>query len=177
MRAVNIKRESLGTLFALSCAMWCALYYSACAEERQYKVETAFLYNFFNYITWPGYGSTQELQKPVICIDENDPIMPYLEYTRSKMAGERAFTIRSISENETPKGCHIFFMRHHISSHLLASLPTNTLTVLKPDDPLDRGGMIELSEDEERISIKIDQPQLEQNGFQVSSRLLDLARR
>ncbi len=26
-------------------------------EDRQYKVEAVFLYNFFNYITWPGHSS------------------------------------------------------------------------------------------------------------------------
>jgi hypothetical protein len=150
---------------------------SAYAEERQYKIEAAFLYSFFNYITWPGYSAPQELAKPVICVYGNDPIVPYLNYIRGKMATERLLTVRVLGNIENAGGCHILFMRHRIESDRSNDLANDTLTVVKLDDPLDRGGMIELSEDGERIAIKINQPSLEKNGFQISSRLLDLVQR
>lgn len=151
--------------------------FPALGENRKYKIEAAYLYSFFNYITWPGYNAPQELPEPVICVYGEDPILSYLEYVRIKMSTEREFTVRSVIEETETIGCHIFFIRHSIPSSILASLPKSTLTVLKPDDPLDRGGMVELSEDGERIAIKINHSQLEQKDFHVSSRLLDLARR
>jgi len=150
--------------------------YPAAAADRQYKIESAYLYSFFNYITWPGYDSPQKLKDPVICIAGNDPILPYLDYIRNKMAGERTLTIRAAGDDGAFAGCHILFVRHRIPSRLLSGVPNDTLIVLKPDDPLDRGGMIELTEDGERISININQPLIEGRGFLVSSRLLDLAR-
>ena len=149
------------------------------ASERQHKIEAAYLYNFFNYITWPSYASPQALDVPIICIYGKDPILPYLEYIARKMAGERSLKIRIInrSDHETA-GCHMLFMRHSMSYKMLKAATNDTLIVIKPDDPLDRGGMIELSEeDNDRIAISINHNQLEQKGFQVSSRLLDLARK
>lgn len=145
------------------------------ADERPYKIEAAYLYSFFNYITWPNYASPQALVKPAICVYGDDPIIPYLDYIRDKMASERTLNVRSITESNDTAGCNIFFIRHRMPRHILASLPASTLTVFKPDDQLDRGGMIQLSEDEERLMIKIDQSRLEKNGFHVSSRLLSLA--
>lgn len=150
---------------------------AASASERQYKVEAAYLYSFFNYITWPGYNSPQELLNPVICIYGKDPIVKYLKYVANKVAGERSLTVRPITKSSEIGGCNIFFMRHRISYSMLSSLPADTLTVFKPDDPLDRGGMIELSQDAERINIKINQAALDRNGFTASSRLLELAMR
>lgn len=145
------------------------------AQERQYKIEAAYLYSFFNYITWPNYDSPQALQNPTICVYGEDPIMPYLKYAQLKRSPERAFTIRTVNDGDNITGCNILFLRHRVAGKLLASIPDSILTVFKPDDPLDRGGMIELSEDEDRISMRINQQQLEKNGFKVSSRLLDLA--
>lgn len=146
------------------------------AQNRQYKIEAAFLYSFFNYITWPGYHSPQALRNPIICIYGQDPILQYLEYVRQKMASERSITIRTIQPGDTTKNCHLFFMRHRVVPSS-ATPADSTLTVFKPDDPLDRGGMIELAEDEERLTLRINHRALEQNGFQASSRLLELAQR
>lgn len=148
---------------------------NAMAQERQYKIEAAYLYSFFNYVTWPGYATPQSMQQRTICVFGEDPILSYLDYARRKMAGEYELTLRSVGEGENTAGCSLFFLRHRISSQMVSSLPPTTLTVFKPDDPLDRGGMIELNEDDERISIKINQPLLERGGFKVSSRLLGLS--
>lgn len=157
----------------LAVMLWAA---PADADERQYKIEAAYLYSFFNYITWPGYDSPQKLIEPTICVQQGDPILFYLDYVKQRMAGERALTIRAVAEGESAAGCHIFFVRHRISPRLYSTVPDKTLLVLKPDDPLDRGGMIELSEDSDRISISVHQDLLEKHGFAISSRLLNLAR-
>jgi hypothetical protein len=159
----------------LAAFMLCASSSIPVADERQYKIEAAYLYNFFNYITWPGYPAPQALENPVICVYGGDPILPYLNYMREKVTGQRSLSVRSVADEPSSEGCNILFMRHRTLPS--ASLPASTLTVFKPDDPLDSGGMIELAQDGDRISIKIHQSQLEKNGFSVSSRLLDLAQR
>ena len=173
-RHIIASAKKASALALVAIAVLCLLPASARAEERQYKVEAAFLYNFFNYITWPGYATPQDLQAPVVCIYGNDPLLPYLEYMRGKMASERSMTLREVSRSEDVHGCNILFMRHRMAQQM-HSLPGDTLTVLKPDDPLDAGGMIALNEDGERISIDINQNELAESGFKVSSRLLDIA--
>lgn len=150
---------------------------SAFADERQYKIEAAYLYSFFNYITWPGYNSPQELQRPVICTYGNDPLIPYLDYVSNKMEEERVLRVRAVAKGTSTEDCHILFIRHQISYNIQSTLQNKTLVVFKPDDPLDRGGMIELTQDNERIAIKIDRDEVQRNGFQISSRLIELSQR
>ena len=168
-------RVKTGSRLLAAGLMLCILSPPVQADERQYKIEAAYLYSFFNYITWPGYASPQAMHNPVICAYSGDPVLPYLDYVSHKMAAERELKVRAVTEEDETASCNILFMRHRISSHILTSLANSTLTVFKPDDPLDRGGMIELSEDEEHINIKINQVKLEENDFQISSRLLNLA--
>ncbi|MBN8531294.1 MAG: YfiR family protein [Alphaproteobacteria bacterium] len=158
-------------------ACLCLLSTSVQSAERRYKVEAALLYSFFNYITWPGYDTPQALHDPVICVYGQDPILGYLDYVRLKIASERKLSVRTVLDNEGLAGCHILFLRHRLPYRLMESLPRETLTVFKPDDPLDRGGMIELAQDMERIAIRVNQSQLERQGFQTSSRLLELAQK
>lgn len=167
-------KKACRILLAIS-AIMCIFSLPASAQDREYKIEAAFLYSFFNYITWPGYESPQALRDPVICIYEGDPILPYLDYVSNKMIKERMLSIRVLSDSQSTAGCHILFMQHQIPYYRLHLVDDSTLVVFKPDDPLDRGGMIVLTEDEDHIAIKINLNQLERNGFQVSSRLLDIA--
>lgn len=160
-------------IFGIVAAL-CVLTTPALAQERQYKVEAAFLYSFFNYITWPGYDTPQALKDPVICIYGDDPLVPYLKYVSNKVSAERNLTLRTVSRNSTD-GCHLLFMRHRLPD--ISGVDSKTLTVFMPDDPLDRGGLIELTQEEQRIAVKIDQSNMERRGFLISSRLLQLAKR
>ena len=147
-------------------------------EARYYKIEAAFLYNFFNYITWPGYTSPEALTQPTVCLDGNDPVAPYLGYIQQKMAGKRGLLIRKLHEGEAMTGCHMFFLRRNITPAMTQeAFRTHTLIVSELDDPLDRGGVIALAKEDERILMDINQSLLTENGFQISSRLLDLAQK
>ena len=175
-RTIIKKRQAVWLAIALvMCANQPAL---AQENDRYYKVEAAFLYNFFNYITWPGYASPQELHKPTICIYEEDPIQPYLEYVQQKMASERSLDIHVLSNAAAASECNLLFTRHRLTKQDLQVIPSSTLIVTEPLDSLDRGvGMIELDREGQEIQMKINQVDMTEKGFQVSSRLLALAMR
>lgn len=141
--------------------------------SRQYKLEAAFLYNFFNYITWPGYDSPEALENPIICIERDDPIGPYLRYIKQHIQGERSLGIRNLGDGESAAGCHLLFRRYPLRSQ--HELSKNTLTVYESDNDLVREGMIELAPEEERMVMVIYNSVMSARGFKVSSRLLDLA--
>lgn len=144
-------------------------------EPREYKIEAAYLYNFFNYVTWPGYASPQELRQPTICLYGTDPIQPYLHYMERKMEGERKLNVRIVQEGASTKGCQMLFLRRLPSREMEQSIASDTLVVLAAADPLDQGGMIELLHENERVLINIHLPLLSAGGFRISSRLMDLA--
>ena len=84
----------------------------ATADERAHKVEAAFLYNFFNYITWPDYQSPEQMQQATICVPTGDPILPSLEYIRSRREGEHELMIREMDNNADMEGCQLLFVRN-----------------------------------------------------------------
>ncbi len=145
-------------------------------DARQYKIEAAFLYNFFNYITWPGFASPKDLKEPVVCLYGNDPVQPYLEYVRRKVEQERTLTIRKIENEDGLDGCNLLFTRLALPERVReAAHNARVLIVSNQDVYGGQEGMIDLKNDGERIAIKIDHSLLDADGFQVSSRLLNLA--
>lgn len=140
------------------------------ADERQFKLEAAFLYNFFNYITWPGYRSPDALKDVTICIESGDPVVPYLSYVQQKMAAQRRLNVHNWTTGDSTDGCHVLFSR---SGSVTAA--NGTLTVSARASYINHGGMIGMVQDEGRIGLRINNSLLNEHGFQASSRLLSLA--
>ena len=152
-----------------------SLPFSALSQEtgRQYKVEAAFLFNFFNYFTWPGYDSPEALVNPTLCVDREDPVEPYLRYIQQHTKGARNLTIRKMKDGESPSRCNLLFTRQPL--HNKWDIPDETLIVLESDEDLEREGMIKLEQQEDHMVMVIHNTWMKDKGFKVSSRLLDLA--
>jgi hypothetical protein len=177
----GIRRMHKAASFVLACFLMAAMAGTARADEHTYKVEAVFLYNFFNYITWPGYHAPEDMKQATICLAANDPVYAYLEYIQHKKQTEREFSIRQMDSGTSLAGCQILFIRDVSDSelstlHSLAAQNSVLLVSTKPDF-VDGGGMIGLLPEGERMAIEIDNSELKQANFQVSSRLLDLARK
>ena len=177
MRHQSIKRKYYRMLAALLIGVVILLPCMSIAEveDRQYKIEAAFLYNFFNYITWPGFLSPQALKQPTICLHNNDPVEPYLDYVQQKRSDERQIRIKEIDEGEKATDCQIVFARDPTAAEIQALVSQHVLVVSEPANVKDDDGMIELIRDNEHMRIRINQPLLEKNKFQISSRLLNIA--
>lgn len=161
-------------------ALTCMASTASAATERQYKLEAAFLYNFFNYINWPGYSAPQGLTEPVVCVEGNDPVIRYLEYVQQKLT-DRQLHIRNTEDTRSAEGCHILFIRsaagREMAQRARSALESHTVVVATAMDLLDYGGTITITPSGERMAVEINQTLLQRHGFQVSSRLLELARR
>lgn len=140
---------------------------------RKYKIEAAFIYNFFNYITWPDYSSPEQLTKPVICITPGSPIKSYLEYVQKRIEASRELAVREVN-TENFEGCHVFYTHRKLRFSVIENArESHTLLVGSGNETL-TSSMINLVEKDRKINIRIDHKQLAQLGYQVSSRLLTL---
>jgi hypothetical protein len=147
------------------------------ASEREYKIEAAFLYNFINYITWPNHTTPEEMTNATICIDRSDPIRPYLHYMQRKMREERQLVIADVGASEQLQKCQIFFTRTLLSeARLKEALKAKVLVVSDAPDFIEHSGMIGLAPEGSHMVAEINHSLLKDTGFQVSSRLLSLAR-
>lgn len=154
---------------------------NAAGDVRQYKIEAAFLYNFFNYITWPGQTSPETLKQAHICLAADDPMQPYLEYVTHKKLLERTIIIQQVEYNSDLEGCHILFLRNvnkeAVSPLLVIAEEKGILLVSEKDGFVDEGGMIGLVPQEQRVALDMHLTNMKLAGLQVSSRLLNLARK
>ena len=157
--------------------------FPARADDRQYKVEAAFLYNFFNYIVWPGYHTSDEMKQATICTDSADPVASYLDYIARTRRQERALTVRPWSIDGDVEGCQLIYVRNLNDSalHRLQPLTSGKGVLLVSSTPhfIENGGMVQLEKSEEEdgghVLIEINNTALKAANFQVSSRLLSLA--
>ncbi len=139
-------------------------------KAHQYKLEAAFLYNFLNYITWPGYDAPDELPSPTICVLQGDPIEPYLTYVQQKMAEQRPLTVRHLAPEANADGCSLFFSRRGYTPPTKTTIPILTVSA-----DASNASMISMRAEEDGVALRINNTMLSEQGFQASSRLLSLA--
>jgi hypothetical protein len=144
-----------------------------------YQIKAAFLYHFTQFIEWP----TGEANEPlVICVAGDNALRRSVgELTRGKVVGSRAIEVREIKEPEETHTCHLMFLTSALNPklprYLAAVRALDVLTVGEPPGFLDRGGMIELFLEDNRIRFDINEQALRDAHLRASSRLLRLARR
>ncbi len=165
---VRLRSLILAVLFT---SMFIANYAQATVPDRtrQYKLEAAFLYNFLNYITWPGLSTPDEMTSATICILQGDPIDPYLTYVQQKMGDQRQIAIKHLAPESNAEGCQIFFSRRGIAPHSATTTPILTVSTDATTS------MIRMRAEEDGMALRINNTMLSEQGFGVSSRLLSLA--
>ena len=171
-------RERLKAALAAVCLL-CLLSPPALAQERIYKIEAAFLYNFFNYIVWPGMDEPP--REGTICVRSRDPVLPYLEYIQRRPNQERRLKVRPLPVDainiQDIRGCHILFLRD-IKSEYLLEMQKEVLRkgVLLVAEDNNFASAINIFPQGERLIIDINNTALKEADFRVSSHLLNLAR-
>lgn len=148
---------------------------TAQASERQYKIEAAFLYNFFNYISWPAAAESEQAEQRIICVRVDDPIVPYLQYVQRKMQEEQPLHVQQVTPESGLQGCDMLYQRADGKSPLWEHAhESHTLIVTMSKEP--QGvGMINLFQQKDHIAMHINHTHMEEMGYEVSSRLLTLA--
>jgi YfiR/HmsC-like len=162
-------------------ALVAAAFIGACAalapaeSLREYQAKGAFLVNFARFIDWPPDTFDGSAGQLLVCFAGERWIEGELETAiAGRQAGNR--TLR-LTRPSSPTGCHLLFVTatEPIDSTLrLAS--DFTVVVGEHRDFLKAGGHIQLHMDADHIRFDIAPSVVKSSRFQVSSRLLILAR-
>lgn len=149
------------------------------AESPEYSVKAAFIYNFAKFVEWPP--ESLEGDKPfVIGVLGQDPFNNALDETvLGKTVLEKKITVKHFSRIEDALTCHILYISDSEKNNLteiikrLDRLPV--LTVSDVGQFAERGGMIQLVKEQNRVRIAINTTATNQVGLKPSSQLLKLA--
>jgi hypothetical protein len=149
------------------------------ADELEYKVKAAFLYNFSKFVEWTN--PLPEGQPFVIGIVGDDPFGDLLEHTiRDKTVSGRSLVVRRYANVKQLRPSQILFVsaseRHRFAPILEAVEGAGTLTVSEIEAFAALGGMINFVIEENKIRFEINPEATARAGLQVNAQLLKLAR-
>jgi hypothetical protein len=146
-------------------------------NTNEYQVKAAFLYNLARMVEWPNESDSAPL---VMCFMGEDVFGNTTDGISNKTIRNRPLTFRKNVALRDVEICHILYIgpseRSNTAGITRALGNRAILTVSDMNDFTDRGGMVTLTRDNERINIEVNLKKAEKTGLKISSRLLTLAK-
>jgi YfiR/HmsC-like len=152
----------------------------ATSSQSEYALKAVFLYNFCRFIDWPDSAFASPNEPLTIGIIGDDPFGSLLnEAIEGEKYHNRPIRIDHFRAPGDIKRCHLLFVSHSNSGRLdqiLAAVAgKSVVTVSETEDFLNRGGMITLTAEQNRIRLRINPAALHSANLAVSSKLLRVA--
>jgi hypothetical protein len=153
---------------------------AAAPPQSEYGLKSIFLYNFCRFIDWPDSAFASSNEPLIIGIMGDDPFGSSLNDTiKGKKYHSRPIRIDHYRTPADIRRCHLLFISHSNAGRLdpiLAAVTGKTvLTVSETEDFLNRGGMITLTAEQNRVRLRINMAALQSINLTVSSKLLRVA--
>jgi YfiR/HmsC-like len=151
------------------------------AQELEYQLKAAFLYNFVKFVEWPAEAFNGEKSPLSICIHGTDPFGDTLDtVVRGETVGERGLIVQRPESLSDLRDCHVLFVSRSEKARLpeiLARVEGEpVLTVGDADGFLKAGGIINFVLEENKVRFAINPEAAERNRLKISSKLLRLAK-
>jgi uncharacterized protein DUF4154 len=153
--------------------------FHAQAQYSEYDVKAAFLFNFVQFVKWPG---KPDASGPItIGILGDDPFGGALESAvQGQSVGGRRIAIKRSRSVDALKGCQLVFISKSEKGRvgeILGSLQgTSSLTVGETEGFTRQGGMIGFTMEGGKVRFEINSGAAQRAGLEISSRLLRLAK-
>lgn len=148
-------------------------------SNREYEIKAAFLYNFINYIDWPG-NALPAGETLTLGVVGDDPFGPALEPLNGKVIKGRKLVVKKVATIPEAKTCQILFIspseKPRVPEILGQLKDAKILTISETEGFAERGGIINFIEERNKVRFEINADAARRTGFTISSELLKLAR-
>lgn len=149
----------------------------------EYRLKTAYLYNFLLYVKWPDKAFADAESPLVIGIFGDDPLGPALDdVARRKTAQGRRIVVRRFKSWDDYTPCHILFLPRTVNRATLAEAMRRTrdaplLLVGETPGFATRGGAVNFYVDTDRtVGFEVNVDVTAQCKLRLDARLLKLAK-
>jgi hypothetical protein len=147
------------------------------AAPSEYQVKAVFLFNFSRFVEWPDSAFAGPAAPFVIGVFGYDPFGDQLEEaTRGETVNGRPLVIRRLRDAGEAGDCQILFMHRSEEARMGAVLEAldhrSTLTVSDLDVAGQRGVMIALATQDNRIRLRVNVNSARAARLTISSKLL-----
>jgi YfiR/HmsC-like len=149
-------------------------------EPSEYGLKSVFLYQFCRFMEWPDSAFSSPNDPLIIGVVGEDPFGPLLkEAVQGETYHGRPIRIEHYRSARDIKRCHILFVSRsdidQMSEITSMIAGKSVVTVGETDGFLDRGGMIALTADRNRVRLRVNASTLRAAKVDVSSKLLRVA--
>lgn len=149
------------------------------ADETQipeYRVKSAFLYNFSRFVTWPD-TTQQEHTEFSLCVIGTDPFGTQLDKLAGKLVHDRTLVVHRLNNLDVTKDCQLVYISEDavISEVLPIVRERPVLTVSDAADFIEQGGIIQFQLVQNKVRFRINMDAANTAGLSISSKLLSLA--
>jgi hypothetical protein len=147
----------------------------------EYEIKAAFLYNFAKFVEWPSDAFKNSGDAFVIGVLGEDPFGDAIEgELKGKSIQDKKLVFKRLSDPQEAPSCHVVYVsvseREHLDTILNKLRAAPVLTVSDMKGFIQRGGMIGLFLDKNKVAFSINQTVAESTGLKISSQLLKLAK-
>lgn len=149
----------------------------ASAALSEHRVKAVFLFNFSKFVEWPPSAFAAADAPFVIGVFGRDPFGSDLDdVARGETVNGRPLLVRRVQTVQDAAACQILFIpqseRASLDDILAALARSNTLTVSDLDGAAQRGAMIRLITDHDKVRLRINVESARAAGLTISSKLL-----
>lgn len=150
-------------------------------SESEKQVRAMFVYNFANFVEWPRKAFSRANSPLQVCLLGDVPFSPYLEPMSGTIIGERELLVSITDDEKRFKGqCHILFVgddkKLDMERLYKSKKYVYILSVSEQKGFIERGGIVNIIDQSQKISFDIDLDNAKKRGLFISSDLLSLAR-
>ena len=161
----------------LALAVFAAGSARAYAAPSEYQVKAVFLFNFAQFVDWPAEAFPRPDAPFVIGVLGEDPFGARLdEVVRGETVNGRPLVVERYRSVAEIRNCNILFIGSSEAGHLDEILPAlkgrSILTVGDADPAGQRGLMIRLVNENNRVRLRIDVAAAKAGNLTISSKLL-----
>jgi len=187
-----------GLMMLIIVAIVTASVRSETESNREYRIKTAFLYNFIKFIDWPKEKIADNNEPITIGIIGKDPFGDAFVPLKNKQLKSKKVAVKRFKSLEKMKKadsegkqeldkqiemirkCHLLFIcsseQENLGEIINLVKEHNVLTVAEVTGFLKAGGIINLLMEEEKVRFEINASAARKAGLKVSSELLRLAK-
>lgn len=149
-------------------------------RSLEYEVKAAFLFNFVQFVEWPG--ESMRAGEPFrICLAGENPFGGVLERTvAGEQAAGRPIEVEAIAADAPPSRCQVLFVPRTLAARAPTILRTvGTLPILTVGESarfLEAGGLVDFVVEGGHVRFDINADAAAARGLRISSKLLRVAR-
>jgi hypothetical protein len=154
----------------------CSLAIPAEVQTTEYRVKTAFLYNFSRFVTWPE-AALRDRTGFSLCVIGSDPFGTLLDKLAGKTVQNHPLVVRRLGSLAMLDDCQLVYIGKNaaLDDVLLLLGEKPVLTVSEATDFVEQGGIIQFTLVQNKVRFRINVDAASNAGLIISSKLLSLA--